>query len=292
MRVSRIDVVRWTLACFAVSACSQASPGESKQEARSASEAASATIASGDAGVDERSAAVPSFVGEDLRDYYPNLALYRTQYLRGYNYVTSPPSYAVLWFEQKDSSTFLQHNGAPGDEQASCNTDYLSWWDDGFLRYVRTVNSCGAHTTDIDYMTQNDPIILLPQSWDGRPWSFSSSSPAVYTVDGHPACSGTNAWTAQVLGVEQMAPGDYGLHFRTTQTLTLRVDPAFDWSTFDGGSPCAPTTHWQEDYWLVQDLPIDGGGTTKGLKRTQGGDLDVTTYPAWNIWMDEWAALP
>jgi hypothetical protein len=218
-----------------------------------------------------------SFAGDDLASYYPNTALYQTQYLQGRNYVTDPPGSAVLWFVRQDQYTFLQHNGQPGGPQADCNTDYLSWWPDGFLRYVRTINSCGAHTTDIDYFTQNDPIILLPHFWDGNPWTVSGTSTAVYRIDGTVACTGTNAWTARIYGVEQMAPGELGLHFRTSQTLSLT------------GSACAPTTHWQEDLWLVQDLP-GPNGPQKALKRTQGGNLDAG-YPAWNIWMDDWAPL-
>ena len=218
-----------------------------------------------------------SFAGDDLRAYYPSVPAYQTEYLQGYNYVTSPQRYAVLWFQRQDQYTFLQHNGAPGGPQASCNTDYLSWWSDHFLRYVRTINSCGAQTTDIDYGGQGNPIILLPESWDGRAWSLGGTSPAAYRINGQTVCTGTNAWRAQIFGVEQMAPGEFGLHWRTTQTLTM------------AGQPCAPTTHWQEDYWLVQDLPSPTG-PQKGLKRTQGGDLD-TTYPAWNIWMDAWTRL-
>jgi len=220
-----------------------------------------------------------SFVGDDLQGYYPNSALYQTEYLQGQNYVVSPPSYAVLWFERQDQYTFLQHNFAPSDPKARCHTDYLSWWPDHFLRYVKTVDSCGAQTTTIDYGTQGNPIIYLPDLWNGSTWSLSGSSPAVYTVDGLVECTGTNRWSAQILGVEEMAPGEFGLHWRSNQTLTL------------SGSACAPTTHWQEDYWLVQDLPSPSG-PQKGLKRTQGGDLDRSTYPDWNIWMDDWAGLP
>jgi hypothetical protein len=220
-----------------------------------------------------------SFVGDDLQGYYPNTTVYQTQYLQGRNYVVNPSSYAVLWFERQDQYTFLQHNGQPGGSQAACNTDYLSWWPDHYLRYVKTINSCGSQTTDIDYYgTQGNPIIFLPEFWDGNPWVLSGTSSATYSVNGTVTCTGTSAWTARIYGVELIAPGESGLHWRTSQTLSL------------GGSGCAPTTHWQEDYWLVQDLPSPNG-PQKALKRTQGGDLD-TTYPAWNIWMDDWAARP
>jgi hypothetical protein len=229
-----------------------------------------------------------SFVNDDLRTYYPNTSLYQTQYLKGgnytpsaYNYDAQIPGPAVLWFQTQDQFTFLVHNGAPGGPQASCNADYLSWWPDHFLRYVKTVNSCSGDTRVIDYGTGGNPIIFLPERWDGRPWNLSGSSPAVYTSccsSGTIYCTGTNDWQAQIFGVDQMVPGAYGLHWRTTQTLKL---------TGDG---CAPVTHWQEDYWLVRDLP-SFNGPQKGLKRTLGGNRDIA-WPTWDIWIGSWTTLP
>jgi hypothetical protein len=181
------------------------------------------TVLTASLGASATAARASSFVGDDLRAYYPNASVYPTEYLQGYSYVGNSPTRAVLWFQRQDQYTFLQHNGDPGGPQASCNTDYLSWWPDHFLRYVRTINSCGTQTTDIDYGTQGNPIILLPESWDGNAWSLGGSSPAAYRINGRTACTGTNAWLAQVLGVEQMAPGEVGLHWRTTQTLTMAL---------------------------------------------------------------------
>jgi hypothetical protein len=229
-----------------------------------------------------------SFVNDDLRTYYPNISVYQSQFLQGgnyapgaYNYAAQKPSYAVLWFQAQDQYTFLIHNGAPGGSQASCNSDYLSWWNDGFLRYVKTVNTCNGDTSVIDYGTGGNPIIFLPQRWNGEPWKLQGSSPAVYTSccsSGTIYCTGSNDWQAEIFGVDQAAPGVFGLHWRTTQTLKLN------------GSGCAPTTHWQEDYWLVQDLP-GPNGPQKGLKRTAGGNRDIP-WPSWDIWMDRWTNLP
>jgi hypothetical protein len=110
---------------------------------------------------------------------------------------------------------------------------------------------------------------------------LTGSSPAVYTRCCDPqntfSCTGANEWQADILGVDQVSPGVYGLHWRTTQTLKLT------------GPGCAPVTHWQEDYWLVQNLP-GPNGPQKGLKRTEGGNRDIP-WPTWNIWMADWAPL-
>jgi hypothetical protein len=216
------------------------------------------------------------FVDDDLSTYYPAADGARW-YLKGSNYVTQPPSYAVLWFQWQDSMTFLQHNGAPDGPQASSNTDQLSWWPDGYLRYVRTINSCASQTTVIDYGTTGSPIIYLPRTWQGSNWRLDGVSPAVYSVDGQVTCTGSNTWTAQILGVERMTPTEVGLHWRSIQTLNL------------AGSACAPVTHWQEDYWLVRDLP-GPTGPTRGLKRTKGGNLDSGI--GWDIWFDRLDPLP
>lgn len=239
------------------------------------------SLAAADGATDPASA----FVNDDLRSYYPNISQYQTQFLQGgnytpgaYNYVAEMAAYAVLWFEKRDQFTFVIHNGAPGGPQASCNSDYLSWWNDGFLRYVKTVNTCGSDTTVIDYGTAGNPIIFLPQYWNGVPWNLNGSSPAVYSRNGTISCTGVNDWQAQIFGVDEMAPGVFGLHWRTTQTLRLN------------GAGCAPTTHWQEDYWLVRDLSSPNG-PQKGLKRTEGGNRDIP-WPTWDIWMSNWTTLP
>lgn len=220
----------------------------------------------------------------DLAAMYPNLNAYATQYLTGHNYLPGPnPAPAVLWFENVDGTTFRQHNWGPPEP---CHSDYLSWWSDGYLRYVKTVDACPGTNpaTTIDYGTTGSPIIYLPRVWDGGAWSRSGSSPAVYSLGTATACTGTNAWTATILGWEDMAPGERGLHFRSVQTTS--------WVTgaVPGGCAAGYATHWQEDYWLVADLP-GPAGPTPGLKRTKGGNLD-NGAGSWDIWFDRWTPLP
>lgn len=230
-----------------------------------------------------RVAARPPFVGEDLRDYYPDLARYTTQYLDGDNFTATGPRPSVLWFERQDGETFRVYNSHPGSEQSRCNYDDLSWWKDGFLRYVRTVVACGTRRTEIVY---DSPIIFLPRVWDGRPWSLDGRSGAQFFVNGRLRCEGTNAWTAQILGLEELAPGDFQLHWRTTQTTA--------WATGDvlGGCYAGTVTHWREDYWLTTRLPDPRGAARgKGLARTMGGNLDLPDQ-SWDVRMARWVPLP
>src|SRR5262249_8041903 len=146
----------------------------------------------------------------------------------------------------QDSETFFQYNWTP---PVTCHSDQLSWWGDGYLRYVRTTDACGNATKVVDYFTTNTPIILLPRVWHGGRWHRSGSSPEVVIGDGQVRCTGTNAWVASILGVQRIAPGQYALHWRTDQTTT--------WATGDGTWDClaGTVTGWREDYWLVNNLP-------------------------------------
>lgn len=223
------------------------------------------------------------FVGEDLGDYYPNLARYTTQYLEGDNYRPDGPRLSVLWFERQDRQAFRVYNSAPTSAQARCGYDELSWSRDGYLRYVRTVAACGQQRTEIAY---EQPIVFLPQRWDGRPWRLDGRSAARYYIDGQLHCEGTNAWTAEVLGVEETSPGNADLHWRTTQTTT--------WTTGDvrGGCYAGSVTRWREDYWLTGRLPDPAGVRQgKGLQHTVGGNLDKPDQ-AWDIRMARWVPLP
>jgi len=223
------------------------------------------------------------FVGQDLRGYYPNLARYRTQYLEGDSYRPDPSHLSVLWFERQDQQTFLVYNSPPDSPQARCRYDELSWWEDGYLRYIQTADACGPRRTEIVY---DAPIIFLPRRWDGQPWHLDGQSGARYYVDGTLRCVGTNRWTAEILGVEQVAQADSDLHWRTTQTTT--------WSTGDvsGGCYTGTVTHWQEDYWLTGRL-LDPSGARhgKGVQRTMGGNLDEHDQ-TWDIRMARWVPLP
>jgi hypothetical protein len=230
-----------------------------------------------------REGAHAPFVGEDLRDYYPNLSRYTSYYLEGDDYTPGQPRLSVLWFEPRDQQTFRVYNSPPASAQARCGYDDLSWWGDGYLRYVRTVTACDAPRTEIVY---DAPIIFLPDRWDGRPWRLDGRSSARYSIDGRPRCQGTNAWTAEIVGVEQVAPGDVELHWRTTQTTT--------WATGDvrGGCYAGFVTRWREDYWLTGQLTDPAGDHRgKGLRRTAGGNLDVHNA-TWDIRIARWMPLP
>jgi len=219
------------------------------------------------------------WAGDVLADYYPGTST--GTYLIGYNYVSQPPSVTVLWNDRQDADTFRQHNWGPYQR---CHTDQLSWWAevDGYLRYVSTTDTCTpGQSTAIIYSI---PIIFLPRTWSGSYWSLTGTSSATYVINGITRCTGTTAWKAEILGLETIAPNEVGLHWRTTQTTT--------WATGDvtGGCWAGAITHWQEDYWFVNDLP-GPNGPAKGLKRTKGGNLDVDAG-RWDIWFDRWAALP
>lgn len=241
-----------------------------------------AACASGPPPAATRSAPAP-FVGQDLRDYYPDLARYTTQYLEGDNYGPGGPRFSVLWFERQDDQTFRIYNSDPTSADARCNYDELSWWKDGLLRYVRTVTACRKPTTTIEY---DPPIIFLPQQWTGRPWRLNGQSTARSFVDGVLRCQGTNAWVAQIVGVEQGLPGDVELHWSTTQTTTW-TSGSVPGLCYKGG-----VTHWREDYWLTARL-ADPGGVRQGkaLWRTMGGNLDRPDL-GWDIRMARWAPLP
>jgi hypothetical protein len=240
-----------------------------------------AVLAACDGSAHASGAARPPFVGDDLRQYYPNLARSQTQYLEGDDSVPTPPRVSVVWFESKDQSTFLRYNTDPRSAQARCSYDELAWSTDGYLRYMRTVTDCARPRTEIVYEV---PIVYLPQHWDGHPWRDDGQSVARYSIDGRLRCIGITAWTAQVLGVEQVAPGDAQLHWRTTQSTT--------WVTGDvqGGCTAGGVLHWQEDYWLTGHLP-DGTRRSNGLRRTAGGNQDDRA-DTWDVRMTRWTPLP
>lgn len=221
----------------------------------------------------------------DLKSYFPNTDFYKNYYLEGKNYVNSQsPSRAVLWFEPQDQSTYKMYNSAPEDANSRCHYDQLSWWDDGFLRYVKTHDECPGHTPN--EIVYESPIIFLPRSWDSStPWSFSGQSNAKYYQNGVVACEGTNSYKGEIVGLEQIAPNEQGIHWRTTQTTSWTS------GSIPGGCSAGSTTHWQEDYWLTDILPVANGTPVKGLKRSKGGNLDVAS-DSWDIWFDTWKLLP
>ena len=220
----------------------------------------------------------------DLKSYYPNPTLYTDYYLEGYNYATGTPLRSVFWFEKQDQWSFKAYNAAPENPDAKCNYDLLSWWDDGYLRYAQTHHECpGSTPNDIYY---ESPIIFLPSTWNPKrgQWKLTGQSGAKYYENGVLRCTGTNNWTAEILGWEEIAPGEQAIHWRTTQIT--------NWSTGDVAGKCYAgyTTNWREDNWLSQ-IPQPNGGLAKALKRSKGGNLD-TQSGNWDVWYDRWAKLP
>lgn len=229
----------------------------------------------------------------NLKSYYPDTNLINKYYLEGFNYVTKSPTRAVLWFEPQDQYTFRVYNYAPEDTvNKRCHYDQLSWWADGYLRYVKTVDNCVNPTNEIDYgdstgSPTSGPIIFLPSTWDGvTNWIRKGSSTATYLQGGVVKCTGVNNWTASIVGVEQIAPGVQGVHWQSAQTTI--------WQTGNLTGQCYAgyTTHWLEDYWLYANLPISGGGTAPALKRSKGGNQDIPNGTSWDIWFDHWQLLP
>jgi hypothetical protein len=220
---------------------------------------------------------------QDLRSYYPNAAHDVTQYLSGHNYLPDPahPTLSVLWFEAQDAYTYRMYNSDPASIHARCHWDQLTWWPDGYLRYVKTVDTCTGSPVVTNFTAA--PIIFLPQRWDGvTPWTLAGSAQVTHSVDGLIRCIGTTVWLAQILGWEQLTPRDHAIHWRTTQVTT--------WT--NGTGDCEPGTavRWREDYWLTNALPSPVGAA-KGLKRASGGNVD-STIGNWDVWMNAWVSLP
>lgn len=244
----------------------------------------------------------------DLSQYYPNKPVASTQYLEGFNYKFNPKLRSVLWFEQVTNSSrvdgFRMYNSGPEDPNSRCNFDALNWTYDttrkssspAMLRYTQTRNSCSVSltkpVTDIVY---SPGVSFIPRFWnDAAPWSITGSSTATYkegttTSSLTTKCVGTNRWKAEIIGREIIdAPtGLSAIHWRSTQTTTWTSGSG---STYSGCQPGA-VTRWQEDYYLVDNLPTSTGGVAKGLKRSFGGNLD-SNFPNWDVWMDKWQPRP
>ena len=97
-------------------------------------------------------------------------------------------------------------------------------------------------------------------------------------------CKGYNDWTANIVGLEQIAPGETGIHWKTYQETTWTDGPGVQ-----GGCWPGTITKWQEDYWLTDQLPWNNT-VAKALKRSKGGNLNGADN--WDIWFDKWQLLP
>ena len=245
----------------------------------------------------------------NLLAYYPNPTMLRTHYLEGYNYSFTPARRSVMWFEKVGTQTskvdsYRLYNSGPEDPQSRCNYDQLSWsysstskaTAPATLRYTQTRNTCNLSATkpatDITY---SPGIVFLPRYWtDTNTWSTTGSSQAIYKEGASAAtlttkCVGTNTYKAEIIGREIIDPptGLTAIHWRTTQTTKWTSGSG---STYSGCRPGA-ITNWQEDYYLIDALPVVGGSPQKGVKRSIGGNKDIT-YPNWDVWFDRWQPLP
>ncbi len=218
----------------------------------------------------------------NLKSYYPNPNLFTNNYLEGKNYIKAPATRSVLWFEPQDQWSFKQYNYGPEDVNKRCHYDLMSWWDDGFLRYVKTVDNCPGHTPN--EIVYDPPIVYLPRNWDSTlSWSLSGTSTAKYYINNNlttPVCEGVIGWNASIVGIDGV-----NIHFVQKDKTT--------WTKGNLAGHCSPgaVTNWQEDYWLTDVLPIQSGGAAKAIKRSKGGNLDVPS-DSWDIWFDKWAPLP
>ncbi len=219
---------------------------------------------------------------ENLRSYYPNIEQVREgNYLEGFNY-SGFTRRSVLWFEERSSGRFRQYNWAPDDARATCHWDQLRWRN-GTLRYQMTQDSCFDVTTRIRF---RPAIRLMPENWEpGTAWEQSGSSRATFTEDGDVTCRGTNNWTATVNGYVELAPGVQAIHVTSQQST--------DWTEGQSSFGCSAgfTTDWQEDYYLIPEVPVAGGGTAPAFKRSIGGNLSGGG-DQWDVWFDSWQPLP
>ena len=128
-------------------------------------------------------------------------------------------------------------------------------------------------------------ITLMPRTWNNNAWSANGKSSVSQIENNTIVCTGTNPWQANVIGREEIASGVQAIHVRSKQTIR--------WTSGRSSSGCAAgyTTNWQEDYYLLSNLPKDSGGTAKAMKRTIGGNKDVPS-DRWDIWFDLWKTLP
>ncbi len=239
----------------------------------------------------------------DLKQYYPNPALYKNYYLEGFNYETTSgtPERSVLWFEDAGSQGgFKIYNTAPEEPAKRCGWDALKWTEDS-LYYSQTHDGCGGHNKDVIYNSQGgEGIKFLPRYWDdstSQDWVYESSVPVkTTTLDGSEGCDGINTYkstvTAGYTDIDSGVPVVPAIHWVTEQNTVWTKGDDQPWCIKDGVTP------WREDYYMLIDLPIEGytGLTTaNGLKRTVGGNFghfQDTNHHDWDIWFATWKKLP
>lgn len=182
----------------------------------------------------------------DLTAMYPGPHVQRD----GWNYVVGAPS--NLYYEHDAAAgTFLQAN-----DPTRCHFDTFRWRDT--LGYAATTNRCAGADHVVVY---DPPIELAPATWTGADWTRGGSSRVITLRAGRIECTGTNDWTARVVGWVDVTPGEPAVWLTNTQRTT--------WST----GPCAPhTTLWAEHMLWTDD----------GYRRSVGGN--VLGGFSWDVW--------
>ena len=220
-----------------------------------------------------------------LSTYYPNASRYQAHYyLEGVN-VANPqaPSRSVLWFQTQRDGSFEQFNSAPYD---TCHWDQLSW-KTGTLTYSKTHDQCGTNNNEISY---SPGVKFMPSTLSGRSWFASGSSAVAYSDHGKLACSGTDTWSSQWMGPVALTPTETAQWIQNNQSTLWRSGSA------PSGCAAGYRTQWQENFYLVANLPVQGSTTGDyALAREVGGN--VATFSAtgnwdYDVWYGSWNRSP
>lgn len=220
----------------------------------------------------------------DLKAHYPNVEMVRSgHYLEGYNYISGEPRRSVLWFEEMSRGRFRQYNWGPEDPRGDCHYDQFRWRRQT-MQYQRTVDDCFGVRQEVRF---RPAIKVMPRSWTpGETWVEVGTSDVTFTEDGVVTCRGTMDWRGEILGYVDVAPGVQGIHIRTTQTTTWTEGRS------DAGCAAGFVTPWEENYYLIPDMPVLGTDqTAPAFKRSIGGNL-AGGPDRWDVWFDVWAPLP
>lgn len=221
-----------------------------------------------------------------MSNYYANTNRYKAgYYLDGNNYANpTAPSKSVLWFETAGKTGFKQYNSSPYDR---CHYDLLNWTNTE-QQYTQTVDLCGTNNNKTEY---SPGISYMPKYWDDtQTWSKSGTSATTYTNHGVITCKGNNVWDSKVVGWVDLTPTQKAIQLQNNQVTT--------WTSGSDPSGCKAgfTTKWQENFYLIPNLPINGTGDFDfALKRSVGGNIDtynLTKKWDYDVWFDSWKKLP
>jgi len=232
----------------------------------------------------------------NLEEIYPNYeAEQQGLHLEGRNsYLPEGSDRAVLWFEP-NGNYFKQHATDPADPNSGCQWDKLDWQSgpSGALEYVETYDGCGSEVKDFRY---EPGIEFAPKHWQqGQKWSAKGISKTTFSINGTPACYGTNEWKSYVAGQVILPNGQPVLHTRTTEIQNwLPVPDAPASSLCPSGQ--SGKFKWLENFSFSKSMPIkasDGSiiGHLPGLAHSMGGN--ATNNPDsthWDVRLTSWEA--